>query len=165
MNPHRAAVLLAMTVSLAATAAATAAATTASAVRPDPKCLVRPGQLAVTRGGDDRVWHRGDSLYACTTAYAHAPKAKRMGPWAPGTKVSFDGSNLAWTVPMVIAGRRTDRVWAANVDAGRRWMLAQKPNPGGADKPAREGRVQRLQVRDRALAWVTAGGDVVGALV
>lgn len=156
------------TLLLAAAAAAvtlTGATLPAAASARSHTCAPKTGTPAIDAHKTGRVWHQGTSLYACTTVYDHVPKAKRMGPWAAGTKVAFDGVNLAWTVPMKIEGRGTDRVWAANVDSGRRWMLAQKPNPGGATKPAREGRVQRLVVTDQAVAWVTKGGAVVGAFV
>ncbi|MCW3014714.1 MAG: hypothetical protein JWO02_1806 [Solirubrobacterales bacterium] len=150
---------------LAATLLFALGAGPASAAKPKAKaCPARSGTIARDRRGFGRVWHKGTSLYACTTVYGHAPKTERMGPYAAGTKVAFDGVNVTWTVPMVKGGKKTDRVWAANVDSGSRWMLAQKPNPAGTDAAARETRVQRIVVRDQAIAWVTKGGDVVGAL-
>lgn len=162
MNTPRVASLLAACALAGVLAAAPAPASAASKRATD--CPVTRGTLAVSPHGFGRVWHQGTSLYACTTVYGHRPRARRMGPWAPGTRVSFDGVDLAWTVPMVIDGRGTDRVWAGNADSGKRWMLAQKPNPGGATKPSREGRVQRIVAVDRSVAWVTKGGAVVGAL-
>jgi hypothetical protein len=151
---------------VAAVVAATAAAapSPASAAAKPKNCPAQKGTIKVDGYKIGRVWHRGTKLFACTTVYGHAPKSRYLGPWAPGTKVAFDGVNLGWTVRTVAEGRSTDRVWAGSADTGKRWMLAQKPNPGGATKAAREVRVQRIVVADRGLAWVTQGGDVVGAL-
>jgi hypothetical protein len=153
----------ALTASVAVATALLAGPGSASAA--GTSCPARSATIVKDVRGFGRVWHRGTSLYACTTVYGHAPQTRRVGPYAPATKVAFDGVNLAWTVRMTKQGRRTDRVWAANVDSGRRWMLAQKPNPAGGDKAARETLVQRILVKDQAIAWVTRGGDVVGALV
>jgi hypothetical protein len=148
-------------------AAATAAATVSPAPvasAADPACPPHPGSIVNDHHGFGRVWHQGTSLYACTTVYAHRPRAKRMGPWTPYTRVAFNGDDLAWTVRMHVGGKATDRVWAANVDSGRRWMLAQKPNPAGATLAARETLVQRLVVVDQSVVWVTRTSDVVAVL-
>lgn len=160
MRLHRGPSALLVAAALAATA--TALPSPASAAPKVKNCPAQTGTIVKDSIG--RVWHRGLKLYACTTVYAHAPKSRYMGPWSSGTKVSFDGVNLAWTVRSTAAGKSTDRVWAGSADTGKRWMLAQKPNPGGATLADREVRIQRILATDRAIAWVTQGGDVVGAL-
>lgn len=150
---------------LAAAALVVAAAPSAPAsAASDPVCPPHRGGLVNDHHGFGRVWHQGASLYACTTVYAHRPRAKRMGPWTPYTKVAFNGVDLAWTVRMHVGGKATDRVWAANVDSGQRWMLAQKPNPGGPSLAARETLLQRLVVVDQSVVWVTRTSDVVAVL-
>lgn len=157
MTARRPAALLTAAI---ATAAALGAAPSPASAAAD--CPAQKGTIVKDAIG--RVFHRGTRLYACTTVYAHAPRSRYMGPWSPGTKVSFDGVNLAWTVRVTAQGRRSDRVWAGSADTGRRWMLGQKPNPGGADLAAREDTVRAIVANDRGIAWVTRGGAVVGAL-
>src|SRR5690348_5745498 len=70
----------------------------AAAARAARDCPAQRGTLA--RAPLGRVWHRGHSLYACTTAYARRPRSVRLGPWAPQTRVAWDGVNAAWTVPL-----------------------------------------------------------------
>ncbi len=147
---------------LAVSTAATLTSAAGPASAATRSCPARAGTLA--KDSSSRIWHQGDSLYACTTGYGVAPRSKRLGPYAPGTRVALGGTNVAWTVRQTKEGRRTDRVWAADLFSGRRWMLAQKPNPGGVDKPSREVLIQRLALSGTALAWVTKGGDVVAAL-
>lgn len=158
MNRRRAASLI---------AAAGVACTLAGAPSPAgaARSAVCPSQTGtIVKDNTGRVFHRGTRLYACTTVYGHAPKSRYMGPWSQYTKVAFDGVNLGWTVRTTAAGKRTDRVWAGSADTGKRWMLGQKPNPGGADLAAREDTVSRIVAQDRGVAWVTKGGAVVGAL-
>ncbi len=150
------AVAVAATCGLAATPGAASA--TGLHHCPTPKS----GLLATRSLG--KVWHQGKSLYACTEAYANGPKIHRMGPYTPYGKLSFDGYSLAWTVLMTKEGKRTDRVFAGDAYTGRRWMIAQKPNPAGATLAAREDRIQALRVYDTAVMWVTKGSAVVGAL-
>ncbi|WP_354698804.1 hypothetical protein DSM112329_04502 [Paraconexibacter sp. AEG42_29] len=150
---------------LAVAAAGSALAGAPSPAAAAPKAKSCPSQKGtIVKDGAGRVFHRGTRLYACTTVYGHAPKSRYMGPWSSNTKVSFDGVNLAWTVRTTAAGKKTDRVWAGSADTGKRWMLGQKPNPGGADLAAREDTVARIVANDRGIAWVTKGGSVVGAL-
>jgi hypothetical protein len=146
-----------------------AAAVTALAGAPSPasaaaskRCTPQQGTIAVKTFG--RVWHRGSSLYACTEGYGKPARTHRMGPWTPFTKVAFDGTNVAWTVRMTKEGKRTDRVFAGEAYLGRRWMLAQKPNPAGTTLAAREDLVQRILVSSTAVMWVTRGSSVVAAL-
>jgi hypothetical protein len=148
----------------AALALSASGAGVAPALAKDPVCPAHSGALANDGHGFGRVWHQGSSLYACTTVYGHRPRAKRMGPWTPFTKVAFDGVNLAWTVRMHVGGKATDRVWAANVDSRSRWMLGQKPNPAGATLAARETLLQRLVVVDQSVTWVTRTKDVVAVM-
>lgn len=159
MTLHRAiAVLAAGLVTATALAAAPSPASAAA------RCPLQRGMIVIDGARFGTVFHRGTKLYACTTVYGHAPRSRYMGPWTPDTKVSFDGVNLAWTVRMTAQGKRTDRVWAGSADTGRRWMLGQKPNPGGADLAAREDTIRSLIAVDRGIAWVTKDGAVVGAL-
>jgi hypothetical protein len=152
--------------SIAAAAAAAVAlagsAAPASAATASKRCAPQKGTIVVTTFG--RAWHRGTSLYACTEGYGKPARTHRMGPWTPLTKVAFDGTNIAWTVRMTKEGKATDRVWAGEAYLGRRWMVAQKPNPGGASLAAREDRVQRILVNGTGVMWVTRGSSVVAAL-
>jgi hypothetical protein len=125
-------------------------------------CPARPGTLARTSMG--RVWHAGPSLYGCTTVYGRRPHARRLGPWRGAGAVRFDGVTAAWTVPLVRDGVRSDRVWAASAEDGRRWLSGTRLVPASAQGPAREGRVQRLLLRSQGAAWVTRAGEVVLAL-
>jgi hypothetical protein len=125
-------------------------------------CPAKKGTLAKNSYG--RVWHSGTSLYACTTVYGHRPRARRMGPYKPGTKVSFDGVNLAWTTPLTRDGVRSDRAWAGSADNGHRWMDGKRLIPASGDQPEREARILKLIARDRGAAWVTQDGDVTLAL-
>jgi len=127
-------------------------------------CPAKQGTLAKDSHGIGRVWHSKGSLYACTTVYGHRPRARRMGPYKPGTKVAFDGVNIGWTVPLTRSGVRSDRAWAGSADTGRRWLEGKRLIPASGDAPEREGRVQRIVLNDRGLAWVTRGGEVTFAL-
>lgn len=125
-------------------------------------CPARAGTLARTSMG--RVWHAGGSLYGCTTVYGRRPHTQRLGPWRGAGPLRFDGVTAAWTVPLVRGGVRSDRVWAASAEDGRRWLSGTRLVPASSQGPAREGRVQRLLLRDRGAAWVTRAGEVVLAL-
>jgi hypothetical protein len=125
-------------------------------------CPAKKGTLAKDSLG--RVWHKGTSLYACTTVYGHRPRSRRMGPYKPGTKVSFDGVDLAWTTALTRDGVRSDRVWAGSADTGRRWLDGKRLIPASGDQPEREARILKLVAVDRSVAWVTRGGDVGFAL-
>jgi hypothetical protein len=111
-----------------------------------------------------RVWHSGHSLFACTTVYGHRPRARRMGPWDPKTRVAFDGVDMAWTTPLTRDGVRSDRVWAGSADTGRRWLTGSRLVPASGGQPQREARIQRVMQLDRGAAWVTRTGEVVMAL-
>ena len=111
-----------------------------------------------------RVWHRGTTLYGCTAVYGHRPRTKRLGAWTPTTRVSFDGVNVAWTVRRTVDVRRVDRIWAANIDSGTRWLKGAPLIPRAGAPKAREERAQRVELRDQGVAWVTQAGDVVFAL-
>lgn len=105
------------------------------------------------------LWHSGHSLVGCTTEYDEAHIVRRLGPWTLGTKVKFDGANVVWTVRQ----GATDRVWAANVHNGQRWLTGTRLAPQGAGLPFADGRVYRLlQVGEQA-GWITTGGEVVAA--
>jgi hypothetical protein len=125
-------------------------------------CPGKRGTLKVT--GLGRVWHQGHSLYGCTAVYGRRPHTQRLGPWAPGAKVSWDGVSAAWTVPLRRGGVRSDRAWAASAEDGRRWLVGTRLVPRTADAPAREARVQSIRLRDESVAWVTQDGAVVLAL-
>jgi hypothetical protein len=138
-------------IALAAAALALAGAAPASAK--SDACPARKGTLVKKPLG--RVWHKGHSLYGCTVVFDTKPRARRLGPWAPQTRVDFDGVEVAWTMPLVRNGVRSDRVWNASVQSGTRWALGARLVPG------REARIQRIMVADQGAAWVTRTGDVV----
>jgi hypothetical protein len=138
-------------IALAAAALALAGAAPASAKSDD--CPARKGTLVKKPLG--RVWHKGHSLFGCTVVFDTKPRARRLGPWAPQTRVDFDGVEAAWTTPLVRNGVRSDRVWNASVQSGTRWALGARLVPG------REARIQRIMVADQSAAWVTRTGDVV----
>jgi hypothetical protein len=141
----------ASTIALAAAALALAGAAPASAKSDD--CPARKGTLVKKPLG--RVWHKGHSLFGCTVVFDTKPRARRLGPWAPQTRVDFDGVEVAWTTPLVRNGVRSDRVWNASVQSGTRWASGARLVPG------REARIQRIMVADQGAAWVTRTGDVV----
>jgi len=125
-------------------------------------CPAKKGTLAHDSFG--RVWHQGHSLYACTTVYARPPRTRRLGPWAGGTKVAWDGSSAAWSVPLTRDGVRSDRGWVASAEDGKRWLLGTRLIPATASTPAAEARVQRLLVFGESAGWVTQDGSVVLAV-
>jgi hypothetical protein len=125
-------------------------------------CPAKKGTLAHDRLG--RVWHSGHSLYACTTGYGRAPRARRLGPWDSGTKVAWDGSSAAWSVPLTRNGVRSDRGWVASAEDGKRWLLGTRLIPATTSTPAAEARVQRLFVFGESAGWVTQDGGVVLAV-
>jgi hypothetical protein len=136
---------------LLATALAPAAA---QAAKP---CPARAGTLAHDSYG--RVWHAKGSLYGCTTVYGRAPRARRLGPWRTGGKVAWDGSHAVFSVPLTRGGKIVgDRLYAADAQDGRRWLLGAQAVPG------REGRVQRVFAWSATAGWVTKDGAVVFAL-
>jgi hypothetical protein len=153
--PARRLVLLLATLALLAAAPQAAQAAKSS-------CPAKKGTLAHDRLG--RVWHSGHSLYACTTVYDRAPRARRLGPWASGTKVAWDGSSAAWSVPLIRDGVRSDRAWVASAEDGKRWLLGTRLIPATGSTPAAEGRVQRLFVFGESAGWVTRDGSVVLAV-
>ncbi len=130
--------------------------------RPSAKsddCPPRKGTLVKKPLG--RVWHKGHSLFGCTVVFDTKPRARRLGPWAPQTRVDFDGVEAAWTTPLVRNGVRSDRAWNASVQSGTRWALGARLVPRTPTAPAREARIQRIIVQDQGAAWVTRTGDVV----
>jgi hypothetical protein len=142
-------------------AAATPVATADAARRPSGKCPARPGTVAKSRFG--RVWHRGSSLYGCANKSRRSPKAVRLGPWAPGSKVALRGTSVAWTVPRTGDGLGSDRLWAASIPRGR-WLRGAALRPATATAPRGEARIQRLLVDTDGVGWVTRDGDVALAL-
>jgi hypothetical protein len=147
---------------LATVAVVVAAPTAASASA--RSCPAERGTLAHDRFG--RVWHAGHSLYACTTVYGRAPRARRLGPYATGTKVAWDGSSAAWSVPLTRHGVRSDRAWVASAEDGKRWLLGTRlvPTTTTTTTPAAEARIQRLFVFGESAGWVTRDGSVVLAV-
>jgi hypothetical protein len=150
--------LVALAVTLAAAGLGAAPAPAAKSY----DCPATKGMISKRALG--RVWHRGATLYGCTTVYGHRPKTKRLGPWTPTTRVAFDGVDVAWTVRRTVNYRRVDRIWAANIDSGRRWMQGYVLVPRTPTTEPREERVQSVELRDRGVAWITQAGDVVLAL-
>ena len=147
---------------LAALAVAPIPAAPASAAS-SQDCAPTKGTIAKRALG--RVWHRGASLYGCTTVYSHRPRAKRLGPFPAGVSyVAFDGVNVAWTVRRTVGYRRVDRIWVANIDSGQRWLKGAPLVPRTESTPRREERAQLIALRDQGVAWVTQAGDVVLAL-
>lgn len=144
------------------TSAALGAAAPAQAA-PAKQCPAKKGTLAKDSRG--RVWHQGASLYACTTVYGRAPRAVRLGPWKAGTKVAWDDSDAVFSVPLTRRGTVVgDRVYAADAQDGRRWLLGTRAVPKTATTAAREARVQRVFAWGATAAWVTKDGAVVFAL-
>jgi hypothetical protein len=128
----------------------------------DRACPAKRGTLAHADGG--RVWHTATGLYGCSIIYGKRPQAFRLGPWRPGTRVWFDGVAVAWTVPLVRDGVRSDRLWAGLAESGTTWLRGRQLVPAAADAPAREGRIQRLIGPGFGMGWITQAGDVVLAL-
>ncbi len=147
-------------VALGACSAPASASTAATAAKGD--CPARKGTLAKNSIG--RIWHRRGSIYGCTTVYGEPANRRRLGPYTTGAKVAFDGANVAFTVSRVRDGKRVDRVFAANVDDGRRWLVGRKAVPAAAAEPEHEARIQKLSLRDQSVAWITRTGDVVMAM-
>lgn len=150
---------------LAATAlalAGLAAAAPGGAMARSHICHRHHGHLAGDFFGN--VWHDSHSVLACTTVYDHPPRARRLGPWTPGTKVAWDGVNALWTVRHTSGGVTTDRMWAANSDNGKHWLSGTKLVPGAAGAPFTDGRAQRIFLKDQSAAWVTQAGQVVMAM-
>lgn len=129
---------------------------TASAAQ---RCPRTTGTLAVERLG--RVWHSGRSLYACTVSGGVAPHARRMGPWTPGTRVAFDGGDVAWTTRVTRSGARADRLWAGDAATGRRWQSGAQAVPASGAEAAGEARVLALRTVGDGVAWVTDGAQLV----
>src|SRR4051812_25373084 len=91
-------------------ASATAATAPAQAAK---ACPAKANTLAKDTFG--RVWHTKATLYGCTTVYGRAPRTKRLGPWKPGTKVAWDGSQAVFSVPLTRDGHIVgDRLYAAD---------------------------------------------------
>lgn len=125
-------------------------------------CPPRKGTLA--KVSDARVWHQGTSLYACTTSYGVKPKARRIGPWTPKTRVAFDGTNVAWTTQVKRGGKTVDRVWASDVLRDGRWLGGRQALPKAAPGGSRgEARVLRIRIEGGVAGWMTDGGTVVMA--
>jgi hypothetical protein len=135
----------------AATATLLAAVPAAPAVARAPSCPAKAGTLFHSSYG--RAWHASGSLWSCTTVYGHK-RVVRLGPWKSGSKLAWEPTHAAWSVP----GARGDRIWAGSTENGRRWLLGTRAL-GSA-----EARVQRLFVYDSTAAWVTKAGAVVFAL-
>lgn len=125
-------------------------------------CPAKRGTIAKKPLG--RVWHHKHSLWACTTVYGLRPRSVRLGPWAPGAHVAWDGVSAAWTVPLTRNGVQSDRGWAASAESGARWLTGTRLVPATAQTPAREARVQSIVLVDEGAAWVTRHSDVVFVL-
>jgi hypothetical protein len=123
-----------------------------------------PKRGTITKNSYGRVWHQGRSLWACTTVYGRRPQSVRLGPWRHTGRLVWDGLHVAWTQPLTRDGVRSDRLWAAEADTGKRWISGARAVPASAGGPAREARVSTVKLQFESVAWVTAGGDVVLAL-
>jgi hypothetical protein len=156
ITPPKFLALAALGLSLAFAAPATAA----SAPKSCP-----PHRGTIVKKSLGRVWHSGHSLYGCTVVYGQRPRSVRLGPWAPGSKVAFDGVSAAWTTPLVRNGERSDRVWMATAQgSGKRWLGGSRLVPVAGDLPAHDARIQRILQVDQGAAWITRTGEVVLAL-
>jgi hypothetical protein len=150
---------LALAAALLTSAALAPAAQAATA----KSCPAKKSTLAKDSRG--RVWHQGASLYGCTTVYGRAPRSVRLGPWKAGTKVAWDGSHAVFSVPLTRGGKVVgDRIYAADAQDGRRWLLGTRAMPKTATTAAREARVQRVFAWGATAGWVTKDGAVVFAL-
>src|SRR3954469_12197632 len=129
---------------------------TAAHAKASANCPARSGTLA--KDGFGRVWHTKATLYGCTTVYDRKPQTRRLGPWKPGTKVAWDGTQAVWTVPLVRDGVRSDRLYAASAQDGSRWLVGTRALPATATTPAAGARVQRVFSYDVTAGWVTTGG-------
>jgi hypothetical protein len=127
----------------------------------DYHCSSHRGELAANEIGI--VWHSGHSLYGCSVEYDEGVFVRRLGPWAPGTKVKTDGANVVWSVPTTSGGQRSDRVWAANIHDGVRWLAGTRPVPQGPGHPFLDGHIYKLFQTGEQAAWITTDGDVVAA--
>ncbi|WP_027007117.1 hypothetical protein [Conexibacter woesei] len=132
-------------------AAAALLAVPAGASARAPTCPAKAGTLFHNSYG--RAWHARGSLYSCTTVYGHK-RVVRLGPWKSGSKLAWEPTHAAWSVPAA----RGDRIWAGSTENGKRWLL------GTRALGSSEARVQRLFVYDSTAAWVTKAGAVVFAL-
>ncbi len=157
MNLRTLTVAAATAIAAASSLGATQASATSTTC---PK--VKVGTLAVAPLG--RVWHKGSNLYACTTVYGHAPKSKRVGKWTPGTRVAFNGDELAWTTRVKKDGVTSNRIWAVIVDNKSRWLEGRLAVPPTATDAEAEDTIVKVLVHDRGVAWVTGGGTVAMAL-
>jgi hypothetical protein len=152
---------LALLLLLVLCATALSAPAGAHAATKDRACPAKRGTLATS--GLGRVWHTKATLYGCTTVYGRRPHTVRLGPWKPGTKVAWDGSQAVWTVALTRDGVRSDRVYAADAQDGHRWLVGTRALPASASGPAGEARVRRVFSYDVTAGWVTTDGAVVFA--
>lgn len=149
-------------IAAACLAAAALTATGADAARAaDPYCARQRGEIAGNKYA--RVWHSGRSLRGCSRYGGERRIIRRLGPWAPGSKVVLDGRSVAWTVPLTRDGVRSDRVWHSEIQGGRTLAGALAVPARGAE-PEREARVQRLVVVFQTVGWTTTTGDVAMSL-
>lgn len=149
--------------SLAAVGLSLAVAAPGADAAASKNCPAHRGTLVKKSLG--RVWHAGHSLFGCTVVYDQRPNTVKLGPWAPATRVAFDGVSAAWTTPLVRDGVRSDRVWIATAQGpGKRWLGGSRLVPAAGDLPVREARIQRILLVDQGAAWITRTGDVVLAL-
>jgi hypothetical protein len=133
----------------------------AAQAKSSPTCPPKAGTLFHNSYGG--AWHAKGSLYSCTTVYGHK-RVVRLGPWKTGGKLAWTATHAAWSVPLVRAGVRSDRIYAGSTEDGRRWLLGTRAIPAGAAGPAGGARVQRMFAWDATAAWVTTDGRVVFAL-
>jgi hypothetical protein len=118
--------------------------------RASSPCRPHRGDLSGSREG--RIWHARGSLFGCVFDGTHVVR-RRLGPWSPGSRVAWDGTDAAWSVPQPGG----DRLWATAVGE-RAWLRGARALPGGG------GRVQKLLVGVGAAAWVTRSSEAVLAL-
>lgn len=159
-NVHRRLVMAAATLGLAGLGAPAAQAD----ARVVP-CSKHRHELS--RAGGSVVWKQSGSVYGCVSGYAEsddpyydAPssKARRLGPWSKGSRLVFDGVEVAWAYrTRSKAGESVDRIYVADARTGA-WLRGARPTFDLADRV-----VADLRLGTNLAAWVTERGTVMAA--
>lgn len=129
----------------------------------------------IHRTGGSVVWERGGSLFGCVAGYRNPQlggvedqdpsydyphtKARRLGPWSPGSRIVFDGVEAVWAYrTRSKAGEPVDRLYAIDVRAGKAWLRGTRPTFDLADRV-----VEHLALGVNFAAWITTRGTVFAA--
>ena len=84
---------------------------------------------------------------------------RRLGQWSPQSRIAFDGRHVVWAYRKQLpSGESIDRVYAADVRAGKPWLRAARPTFDLADRT-----VSALKVNRSFAAWTTTKGTVMAA--